>query len=216
MRETKTEPVRNRGGLLIICCDDGEPQFRGIRAAAAELARRYAARHLTAPLDQRDRETMADAGSIIVCGHGAPDRPRIGTRHPLVPSAMDVGPSTTVYLLACHQGQPRLRTAWAAGCGLPRAGIKACPGETESALSTMLLVHLLRDGLEALPIRFNHWRAANTYLQPWFPRIRRAYERRGGDPVATLGDLEDVADLTRVHPFLKVVRTEPRYFQGLK
>jgi len=203
--------------LVIACHDREEPQFSGIGRIAAELTRRaggFAVLEWRGGSLQLRRRRTLDA--VIVSGHGAANRARL--RAPgisFTPECLQLPPRTPLFLLACYQGRPILRRAWARGAGIPAARVYGHDGETESSLSTCLFLHLLAEGLSCLEHRFEQWREANRYLQPHFARLRRLYAQCNGDPLATLSRLALEADLAPAADFISICRTCPRYLRGL-
>ena len=81
----------------------------------------------------------------------------------------------------CYQGRKQQRLTWAAGTGVDSNRVWGCAGETESALSTCLLLHLLDEGADSIDRWFPLWIRANDALRPHFPTIRAVYARRGAE-----------------------------------
>jgi hypothetical protein len=203
--------------LVISCHDPRKAQFSGIGRIAAELSRRaggFAALEWQGGSLQLRRRRTLDA--VIVSGHGAANRARLrAAGMSFTPECLQLPPQTRLFLLACYQGRPSLRRAWAGGAGIPAARVYGHDGETESSLSTCLFLHLLAEGLSCLEDRFEQWRNANRYLQPHFVRLRRLYAQCGGDPLATLNRLAIEVDLSPAADFIGICRTRPGYLRGL-
>lgn len=211
----KTPPYGTRC-LVITCFDHRQPQFAGIRRLAAELARRpglFALDWRGGSLLLGRRRALA---TLLVSGHGAAGRARLNADGvPLTPDCLRLPPRARLYLAACYQGGPAQRRAWAEAAGLETERVRGHEGETDSALSTCLFLHLLAEGPECLGRRFEEWRRANRYLSPHFPRLRRLYAELGGDPLATLSALGAEVDLAPVADFIAVCRDYPGYLRGL-
>jgi hypothetical protein len=217
--------------LVIRCFDRRESQFTGILNISAELSRRHpglATLHWQGGtlhwrgeargwnsdhLDLRRRRTLS---TVIVSGHGSKSRARIraaGTY--FTPGCLRLPPRARLYLPACYQGLAVLRRAWARETGIAEEQVHGHDGETESALSTCLFLHLLEESPACLERRFRQWRLCNNYLRPHFPLLRRLYERCGGDPLATLKELGETVDLAPIADFVAVCRSYPGYLRGL-
>jgi len=201
--------------LLVSCYGDSEPQFRGILTAATELLRRGRIMHARAPLPCNPTNPEQKASEVILCGHGSPDSPQVGTARIVTPAELRPFAPLRVYLLCCHQGRRDIRSSWASGSGLPVERVMGHAEETESALSTMFVTHLLYDKPPRLDELFEQWRRANSYLAPWFSFIRSTYQDTKGDALATMLRVEQTVDLSPVRPYVEVVRSFPRYFDGL-
>jgi hypothetical protein len=203
--------------LIVSCHDPREAQFAGIGRIAAELSGRFPGLFSLdwrgGSLELQRRRTLA---AVIVSGHGAADRARLRTPDgSFTPGSLRLPTRAALYLLACYQGRVSLRGAWAKGTGIDPGRVHGPDGETDSSLSTCLFLHLLTEGPGCLERRFGQWLAANLYLSPHFPRLRRLYERCGGDPLATLKKLGEAVDLAPVADFIGVCGDYPRYLRGL-
>jgi hypothetical protein len=160
---------------------------------------------------------------LLLAGHGSEDRAAIGdgTGRSLGPAdlrgALCPGPppSAGLYMLACSQGRPDLAASWASGSGLPEARVHGAEAETETLLSTLLVLHLAREGPGALPRLFAQWVLANRIIRPLFGPARALYGRTGGDPLAVLAWLEGEADLGPVRGFLALAASSTEYLAGL-
>ncbi len=115
----------------------------------------------------------------------------------------------------CSQGEKEHFRSWAEGTGLPENRILGSDDETESALSTCLLLNLLEDGPESIDRWFPAWLASNAYLRLHFPMIRKLYRECGRDPLKTLSELSRRIDLTPAADFLAVCRKYPEYLFDL-
>jgi len=207
--------------LFLACLSPDQPQFRGIRQALTELGsaeRCCALQWEGSALRLRRRRALA---RVLITGHGL--EARAGFAGLAAAGGAGFGPETvalpgscSLYLAACFQGRADLRAAWAQGAGVPLHNVHGSSGETESALSSCLLLHLLEEGPERLERWFPAWQQANDALRPHFPRIRKSYQDNDGDPVRTLDELSGLARETGVEEFVSVVRRHPRYLTGLR
>lgn len=205
--------------LFLACLPPEEPQFRGIRRALAELGNQrgcWAQRWEGEALGLRRRLAL---GRVLVTGHGLAASAGFAAcapgEAPFGPSALALPAACRLYLAACFQGRADLRAAWADGTGLPVSHVNGSGGETESALTTGLLLHLLEEGAASLERWFPAWLEANDALRPHFPRIRRCYRDNAGDPLATLAELTGLARETGTEGFVSVIQRHPEYLAGL-
>jgi hypothetical protein len=205
--------------LYLSCSDQG--QFRGIRTLFDTLGRLPAAHTLDwrgEPLDLHRRRSLDWA---LISGHGRP----VAAGFQLSPAG-DAGPQSLrlpgrarLYLLGCYQGRRPQRLAWAEGTGVGADRVFGCEGETESALSTCLLLHLLEGGPESIERWFAVWSRCNDAFRPHFLRIRNAYARAGADPLAALAELKVSGNLDCLfrdfEEFLAVIERRPACLTGL-
>jgi hypothetical protein len=155
-------------------------------------------------------------GLVLVSGHGA--RERAAFRSPLgylTPERLRLPRRARLYLLGCHQGRPELLRAWAAGTGLPEDRVRGHDGETESAISTCLLLHLLEGGLASLDAWFQAWQRCNADLQQHFPALRAAYADSGADPLRAWEKLQGLPALEAHRDFFGAGLRHPEYLTGL-
>jgi len=203
--------------LFIASHGTRERQFRGVGRLLRVLARRrgvFAAGWDGAGLDLSRRRVLA---RVLISGHGSPVAARFTAPgvEPLEPPSLRLPPHCRLYLLGCSQGSPAALRAWAEGTGLRPDRVGGCAGETETALTTCLLLHLLEDGIDSLDHWFPGWVRCNDALRPHFPEIRQAYAGLGGDPVATLRSVAARVDLEPFGPFLEVIDRHPEYLRDL-
>ena len=205
--------------LLLACLPPDEPQFRGIRRALNELGSEqgcWALHWAGEPLRLRRRRALR---AVLITGHGREARAGFAAYSPqevaFEPSSLALPSSCRLYLAACFQGRADLRAAWAEGTGLPVGHVHGSRGETESALTTGLLLHLLEEGAASLERWFAAWLETNDALRPHFPRIRQCYRDNAGDPLATLAELAGLARETGTEEFVSVLRRRPEYLTGL-
>ena len=215
-----TVPYGTRN-LFITCADNEEKQFRGIRQILRNLAEHPA----SCLIDWRGGEINLDRRRVLVrvliSGHGRENTAgfELSSKRGLQPQDLRLPHNTKLYLLGCFQGREPLRRNWALGTGVALDGIYACTEETESALSTCLLLHLMEGGIEAIDRWFGPWMRCNDALRPYFPAIRSSYARRGGDPLVTLTELragQNLAEAFRdFDEFLGVIGRHPAYLTDL-
>lgn len=203
--------------LFLTCHDPSERQFSKLALLLHRVARApgsHLARWDGGPLELSRRRVLE---RFLISGHGsdrearfsAPGVPPLGPRDLRLPSRC------RLYLLGCSQGGTSQLRAWAEGTGIPEARVAGCPGETETAVSTCLALHLLEAGPEAIERWFPVWVQCNEELRPHFPEIRRAYREHGTDPVLTLRALSARLDLGPFREFLSVIDRHPEYLRGL-
>jgi hypothetical protein len=210
-------PPRGLHSLFIACHDPRERQFRGLGRLLRLLARgrgAHAAGWDGSALNLSRRRVLA---RVLISGHGSPAEARFSVPglDPLEPSCLRLPPPCRLYLLGCSQGSTANLRAWAEGTGLSPERVGGCAGETETALTTCLLLHLLEEGIEALERWFPVWVRSNNVLRPHFPEIRRTYTGLEGDPVATLQAVAGRTDIRLFAGFLEVVDRHPEYLRDL-
>jgi hypothetical protein len=205
--------------LFIGCSDD--KQFGGILKLLRELDGSPGSHLLDwrgVPEDLSRRRVLQ---RVLISGHGSPTQAgfELGTAQELKPSDLRLQDRVRLYLMGCDQGREKQRLAWAAGTGVDADRLWGCAGETESALSTCLLLHLLEDGAESIDRWFPLWIRCNEAFRPHFPMIREVYARTGADPIAALADLKAAGNLNALFrefdEFLAVITRRPDYLTDL-
>lgn len=206
--------------LLLGCAPAGEAQFSGIRRLLELLGSRKGAF-----FQEWDGERLAlgrrrGLRRVLICGHGSEQEAGFGSPEPasrprLTPELLRVPGGCRLFLVGCHQGRESQRQAWARGTGAAPEAVLGSEGETESALSTCLLLHLLEDGLQAVDRWFPQWIRCNAALRPLFPRIRSLYLEQAGDPLRVLSILKTDSIVREQWQFLEVIEKYPRYLSGL-
>jgi hypothetical protein len=215
--------------LFIGCSDD--KQFGGILKLLQELNRRPGSHLLERRGTQLNPEQLNPEQlnleqrrvlqRVLISGHGHPNQAGFELDSPqaLRPPDLRLPGSTGLYLMGCYQGSERQRFAWAAGTGVDAKRVWGCAGETESALSTCLLLHLLEGGAESIDRWFPVWIRCNDAFRPDFPMIREVYARVGADPVAALAILKAAGNLKELFrefdEFLVVISRRPDYLTDL-
>ena len=207
------------GCLLVSCSAGGEKQFSGIRLLMKRLAEAGCehAEWLGFPLEMSRRRELT---RVLVSGHGAETEPAFRGPGPdgeprLRPALLRLPAKATLFLLGCYQGRPDFRRAWAGGCEVGEERVRGCEGETESALSTCLLLHLLEEGPGSLERWFAVWVRCNVSLAPYFPQLRAAYTASGGDPLETWELIREMPALQPFTDFLGAAERHPEYLTGL-
>jgi hypothetical protein len=204
-------------GLLLGCADSEEKQFAGLRLLMVRLAaelpgfayRQWRGRALRCRWRRR-------LDLVLISGHGVRDRAAF--RSPpgyLTPESLSLPRRSRLYLLGCHQGRPELRKAWAAGAGLAEDQVRGHDGETESAISTCLLLHLLEDGLSAFEGWFTAWQRCNADLAEYFPLLRTAYADCAADPLLAWERVRGLPALQAHRDFFGSGLRHPEYLTGL-
>lgn len=205
--------------LFIGCSDD--KQFGGILRLLQKLNGRRASYLLDwqgVPTDLSRRRVLQ---RVLISGHGSPNQAGFELDSPqaLRPTDLLLPGSTGLYLMGCYQGRERQRLAWGAGTGVKAKRVWGCAGETESALSTCLLLHLLEGGAETIDRWFAVWIRCNDAFRPHFPMVREVYARAGEDPIAALAILKAAENLKELFrefdEFLGVISRSPGYLTDL-
>ena len=204
-------------GLLLACSAPEEKQFAGLRRLMLRLAAE--SRGLVhwdwrgQPLDFRRRRSLA---LVLVSGHGSREQAAFrGPRGALTPEMLRLPRRARLYLLGCHQGRSELRKAWAAGTGLAERRVRGHDGETESAFSTCLLLHLLEAGLSGMDHWFSAWQRCNAGLEGHFALLRVAYADSGGDALRAWEKVRGLPALAPHRDFLSAALRHPEYLAGL-
>jgi hypothetical protein len=203
--------------LLISCHNPEELQFKGIREAADRLLLTKGFSHFTWTGEQQDLRRRRVLTWVLISGHGSADFARLGDNQALFINRQDIRlpPGTALYLLGCYQGRSRLKKEWAEGCTIPESRVHGCPAETESGLSTCLLLQLLRHGPQTIGYWYGEWLKANRQLRPHFPLLRRLYSLSAGDPLLTFSKLKGLIDLDPVMGFIKIALEYPQILSDL-
>ncbi|UCF97092.1 MAG: hypothetical protein JSV89_18250 [Spirochaetaceae bacterium] len=213
-----TVPYGTRS-LYISCSDD--KQFGGIRRLIHKLGGQHGAHPFDwkgGHLDLAGRRVLQ---RVLISGHGNGDSAgfELSSARSLRPCSLSLPRRTGLYLMGCYQGGKRRRLAWAAGTGVAADRVFGNGGETESALSTCLLLHLLEGGPASLDRWFCLWMRCNDAARPYFPIIRSTYARTGADPLAALAQLKAEGALDDVFrefaDFLSVIQRQPAYLADL-
>jgi hypothetical protein len=205
--------------LFIACSDD--KQFSGILKLLKELGRLSASHLLNWRGIATDLSRRRVLQRVIISGHGSPTQTgfEVDSDQVLTPVDLLLPGSTYLYLMSCYQGREKQRLAWAAGSGVRANRVRGSSGETESALSTCLLLHLLEDGVDSIDRWFLEWRRCNDAFRPYFPEIRDVYAQAGADPLAALGRLKEAGRLDVLfrifEEFLGIIYRRPSYLTDL-
>jgi len=203
--------------LFIRCSDD--KQFRGILRLLQELKRSpgsHALEWMGAATDLSRRRVLR---RVLISGHGSPNQAgfELDSAQALWPEDLRLPEQSSLYLMGCYQGRQRL--GWAMGTGVDTKRVRGCTGETESALSTCLFLHLIEDGVESIDRWFPVWIRCNDAARPFFPLIRQVYTRTGADPIAALAELKAAGNLDSLfrefQEFLAVITRRPAYLTDL-
>jgi len=215
-----TVPYGTRS-LFITCAGGEEKQFRGIRRIFRNLAEDPASHLLEWRCGALDMDRRRVLARVLISGHGHESSAGfdLSSKRALRPRDLRLPHGAKLYLVGCFQGREHLRRSWALATGVALEGVYGCEGETESALSTCLVLHLLEGGIEAIDRWFGPWMRCNDALRPHFPAIRASYNRQGADPLAALVDLRAsglLADAFRdFDEFFNVIGRHPAYLTDL-
>lgn len=203
--------------LLLGCADPREKQFAGLRRLMSRLEaelpglvyRQWQGRAVRCHRRRR-------LATVLISGHGCCEQAAF--RSPLgylTPGSLSLPPGANLYLLGCYQGRHDLRKAWAAGAGLAEERVHGHDRETESAISTCLLLHLLEDGLSSLESWFGAWRRCNADLERHFPLLRAAYADCAADPLAAWEKVRGLPAVEAHRDFFGSGLRHPEYLTGL-
>jgi hypothetical protein len=205
-------------GLLLSCSAGGERQFAGIRRLMAGIA---AECWDAVYLEWRGQalDLRAGVALAVVSGHGL--REEAGflgppAAQPLSPAGLRLASGASLYLLGCYQGGKDRKKAWAKGTGIAEERVHGCEGETESAFSTCLLLHLQEQGWPALERWFPPWQRCNADLEAHFPALRATYEECAGDPLKTWQAIRCLPALQPHLDFLGIAARHPEHLTGLR
>ena len=208
--------------LLLVTTTAVDRQFAGIVKACREIGRKKACHHLAfqgRSLDLRHRSALS---WVVISGHGSEKAARIGTdrskkiaERPLMPEDLLLPSRCCLLLLSCYQGRKALGALWSEGTGVSRARVMGCCGETESALSTLFLLHILAEGPDGLLHWFENWVEINDRLRPHFPLARRIYQQNHGRFLDTLTALGERVDMGRYGDFLSLTGEYGDYLDAL-
>jgi hypothetical protein len=145
-----TVPYGTRS-LFITCADGKQKQFRGIRQILRNLAKHPASSLIDWKGGVLDLDRRRVLVRVLVSGHGHENTAGIelSSKRELRPRDLRLPHNTKLYLMGCFQGREQLLRNWALGTGVAMDRVYGCTEETESALSTCLLLHLL-EGLADL------------------------------------------------------------------
>jgi hypothetical protein len=162
--------------LFIRCSDD--KQFGGILRLLEELKRSPASYSLEwtgVPADLSRRRVLR---RVLISGHGSPDQAgfELESAQALRPRDLRLPVESNLYLMGCYQGAESQRLGWVTGSGVDVERVWGCAGETESALSTCLLLHLLEDGTESI----DRWFPGGLYPNRGRSRRRPCRTKSGG------------------------------------
>jgi hypothetical protein len=213
-----TVPFGTRN-LFIRCSDD--KQFRGILRLLRELQRSKGSHSLEWMGAAADLSRRRVLRRVLISGHGSPNQAgfELDSARALKPRDLHLPEQSSLYLMGCYQGRQRQRIGWATGTGVDTRQVWGCTGETESALSTCLLLHLAEDGVESIDRWFPVWIRCNDAARPFFPMIRAIYTRREADPIAALAELKAAGNLDALfrefETFLGVITRRPSYLTDL-
>ncbi|HUV08072.1 MAG TPA: hypothetical protein VMX75_10115 [Spirochaetia bacterium] len=206
--------------LLVTCFNRQDGQFRGVWEVCQMLSGRPGCCHITFKDQNMLLSGRKNLGWVLLSGHGVRDEARVGDDRGggITPPRLRLPPGAHLLLLCCYQGREDLRSVWARQTGAKEERVWGSSGETESALSTLYLLHLLEG--ERLPDNdgrpdyggqpvdddralywFRRWIQANAYYRSHFPRARKLYRETGGDFLKTLDLLRTAVDTDRFEDF---------------
>ncbi len=203
--------------LFIRCYNQNKGQFSGIVKLLKPLKKKrgFFAHYWDG--NRLDLNRRRKLKQVIISGHGTEFAARFSgdSPLPLTPEQIRFPGFTALYLLGCFQGRDVFRKKWAEGSGISIEHVRGSDGETESALSVCLLLHIMEDGPESLERWFPVWISSNAYLRPHFPLIRELYRKNRQNPVHTINALSVLIDLTPLEDFLEVAFKYPDYLSDL-
>ena len=196
---------------LVITLSNEDGRFSGISRLSRLLGKKPSFFHLVwenRTLDLRKRLALK---WVLVNGHGPQDAARISSGNLALDAGQLVLPRRAhLYLPACYQGKETIIQTWAAESGVTASQVHGAAGETEAALTTLLLAHLHKQGPELVAHWFEQWRRANDFYRPVFPLIRQTYQETGFLFGPALEALKGRIDLVAFKDFVKPA-TEAEY-----
>ena len=207
--------------LIVTCSHPDDRQFRGIFRVCRLLHKQKGTHHLPwqgGDLSLAGRKTLK---WVAISGHGAEHTARLsdGTgdenSNTLCPGDLAIPCRTHLFLLGCYQGKDAVRKQWSRGTGINPNRLHACGGETESALSTLLLLNVLEHGEDSLYYWFRRGLEANRRFRSHFLSMKALYKKNRGDFMATIDRLSEQLDLVPFNDFLEAGKKYPRYLSGL-
>jgi hypothetical protein len=210
--------------LLITTAAPQDRQFAGILKACRELGKKKACCHLVHRGRRLELSRRRVLSWVVVSGHGAKSAARIGPAKDvfrpgssewLTPSDLSLPPNCRLLLLSCFQGRERQRASWSAKTGVPFERVLGCEDDTESALSTLFLLHVLADGTDRLLYWFDRWIEINNRYRPHFALARRIYQQNHGRFLDTLTALRDTVETSCFDDFLKPASRYEGYLDAL-
>ena len=205
--------------LYVSCSDD--KQFRGIRNLFAVLGGPYGSHLLDWRQGTVDLHRRRVLRRVLISGHGTAEQAgfELSSSRALRPSSLRLPAGARLYLMGCYQGGAAQRLSWAQGSGIAVDAVSGCSGETESAVSTCLLLHVLEEGSESIDRWFPVWARCNDSFRPFFPMIRETYDSVGADPLAALDRLKAQDNLKSLFrdfdEYLSVITRRPSYLAAL-
>jgi hypothetical protein len=202
--------------LLLGCADPEQKQFAGLRRLMSRLAAELPGLAYREWWGRTLHYRWRRLRTVLISGHGARDRAAF--RSPLgylTPGSLRLPRGARLFLLGCHQGRPELLRAWAAGTGLAEERVRGHDGETESAISTCLLLHLLENGLSSLERWFTAWQRCNADLERHFPLLRAAYVECAADPLRAWERVRNLPAVEAHREFFGSGLRHPEYLTGL-
>ena len=213
-------PPAGISNLLIGCCGESERQFSGIRRLLALLGKLPGTFLLPWGSGRLDLHRRRRLVRVLVAGHGREGSPGFQgpdplSAEPLTPECLHLPPRTWLFLMGCYQGADEFKRKWAEGTGASPDRIQGSAGETESALSTCLLLHLLEQGIESLERWFPEWIRCNAALEPFFSSLRESYRVNCGDPLATWEAIRTLPAVQPFQDFLSIGTRRPEFLTGL-
>ncbi len=203
--------------LFITCYSDSDRQFKGISNILKEITENKSSYWLRWKGGTVDLQLYGNINTVLISGHGAFKRPAVTDNlgNYFTADNIILPSKAFMYLLCCFQGRSSIIRQWADRLSLPRDRIFGCPSETETALSTIFFLHLLKNGTSVLRKSFMRWCGINQYLKPYFTRLRSIYRKTGGRPLETLKDFENIVDLSSFDDFIGIIHEFPRFLEAL-
>ncbi|MCD6120493.1 MAG: hypothetical protein J7K04_01490 [Spirochaetales bacterium] len=207
--------------LFITCYSEKDKQFNGISHILNILSSKKESYRIKWQDSRQEVLNLASLNSlenIIISGHGAAERPAVTDNHGFYLTAGNIIVPTRaeVYLLCCFQGRYKILKQWADTLHIPQSRITGCASETETALSTLFFMHLLKYGTDSIHYAFNIWCRMNEYLEPHFKSLRSLYKSTEGDPLKTIKIFTDNFKFSRREEFKKFIDTAREYPEFLE
>lgn len=209
--------------LFITCYSEEDKQFSGISDILRKLSSVQGSFRIRWQENSRramDLSSLSNIENIIISGHGALKRAAVtdNSGNYFAADSIITPPHAEYYLLCCFQGKKEILKQWADKLNIPMNRIRGCPSETETALSTLFFMHILKYGIEVLPSVFDTWCRMNQYLEPYFNSLRSLYRSTNGNPLKTIKTFTDNVDFSGFDEFIDfidIAREYPEFLEGL-
>lgn len=207
--------------LFITCYSERDKQFNGISDILLELSSApefYRIKWQEYRQKVLDLSSCSNIENIVISGHGASERAAVTDNYGnyFTTGSVIMPPNAELFLLCCFQGKKEILKEWTDKLNIPNSRIQGCPSETETALSTLFFMHLLKYGVAVLASAFDIWCRMNQYLKPYFNSLRSLYRSTNDNPLKTLKTFTENVDLSGFDDFIEFIDIARKYPEFLK